>query len=388
VPSRLGWFVLHCAIIVSATLGITHDLGGLPGRLAFSLLIGHSFAGLAFVGHETLHGSVVKGARWIRLLGFACFLPFTVAPTLWTAWHNRVHHGHTMAEGIDPDAFPTLAEYRHSRLLRIADRYALGRGHWVGALPLFVAFTVQTLQILLNASRHPRYFSPRQRRRAFLETAAGIGFWVALGVWIGPVHFLFAYGIPLLLGNAVVTTYILTNHSLSPLTSAANDPLLNSLSVLVPQPLARLHLDFGLHVEHHLFPSMSSRYAGGPQAAHGALAGALPIDEPVAGTATAPLDAAGLPGRDDAGRPEDRSDLPHARSAKRVTADPLPYAGLRTKSLPVTTDSKRWSFSTVGISGHLVSAVCSRGASAPSPGAPRRPSGRRSSPAPGRRRSG
>jgi fatty acid desaturase len=261
VPSRVIWFVLHCAIIAAGTLAIAHDVGGIPGRLVCSLLIGHSFAGLAFVAHEALHGSVVKGARSIHLLGFACFLPFTVSPTLWTAWHNKVHHGHTMAEGIDPDAFPTLREYRGSRLLRIADRYALGRGHWAGALPLFVGFTVQTLQILLNTSRNPRFLTVRQRRRALWETAAGIAFWVGLGVWLGPVHFLFAYGIPLLVGNAVVTTYILTNHSLSALTNEANDPLLNSLTVLVPKPLAKLHLDFGLHVEHHLFPSMSPRHA-------------------------------------------------------------------------------------------------------------------------------
>lgn len=262
VPSRLAWFALHCAIIALGVFAIARDWWGPFGRVGLSLLIGHSFAGLAFVGHEALHGAVVKGARRVHLLGFASFLPFAVSPTLWVAWHNKVHHGHTMAQGIDPDTFPTLGEYRQSRVLQIADRYSLGRGHWAGALPLLVGFSVQTLQVLFKASRDPHYFSGRLRRRAFLETAAGIAFWAAMGVWLGPVHFLFAYGIPLLIGNAVVMTYILTNHGLNPLTSEANDPLLNSLSVLVPRPLAWLHLDFGLHVEHHLFPSMSSRYAG------------------------------------------------------------------------------------------------------------------------------
>jgi fatty acid desaturase len=61
-------------------------------------------------------------------------------------------------------------------------------------------------------------------------------------------------------------SYILTNHSLSPLTGV-NDPLLNSLSVEVPEVLHRLHLRFGLHVEHHLFPAMSSAHAPLVQAA-------------------------------------------------------------------------------------------------------------------------
>ena len=43
--------------------------------------------------------------------------------------------------------------------------------------------------------------------------------------------------------------------------TAVNDPLVNSLSVTVPRVFAKLHLNFGLHVEHHLFPSMSSHYA-------------------------------------------------------------------------------------------------------------------------------
>jgi fatty acid desaturase len=54
--------------------------------------------------------------------------------------------------------------------------------------------------------------------------------------------------------------YILTNHSLSPYTET-NDPLVNTLSVQVPSWVARMHLQFGLHVEHHLFPAMSSTYA-------------------------------------------------------------------------------------------------------------------------------
>src|SRR5262249_10325741 len=66
---------------------------------------------------------------------------------------------------------------------------------------------------------------------------------------------------PLLVANAVVMGYILTNHSLSPLTDV-NDPLLNSLTVTVPRAFAALHLDFGLHVEHHLFPAMSPRHLG------------------------------------------------------------------------------------------------------------------------------
>jgi fatty acid desaturase len=55
-------------------------------------------------------------------------------------------------------------------------------------------------------------------------------------------------------------SYIATNHFLNPLTEI-NDPLANSLSVTGPRWLERLHLEFGYHVEHHLYPTMSGRHA-------------------------------------------------------------------------------------------------------------------------------
>ena len=82
----------------------------------------------------------------------------------------------------------------------------------------------------------------------------------ALGVALGPVRLLFAYGLPLLVANAIVMAYILTNHSLSPQTGI-NDPLLNSLTVTTPRILRVLHLNFGYHVEHHVFPRMSPAHA-------------------------------------------------------------------------------------------------------------------------------
>src|SRR5262249_2170061 len=66
--------------------------------------------------------------------------------------------------------------------------------------------------------------------------------------------------LPLLVANALVMSYIATNHFLNSLTEV-NDPLANTLSVTAPRWLEWLHLDFGYHVEHHLFPTMSGRHA-------------------------------------------------------------------------------------------------------------------------------
>ena len=55
-------------------------------------------------------------------------------------------------------------------------------------------------------------------------------------------------------------SYISTNHNVSPLTKD-NDPLVNSLTVTNHPVLEFLHLNFGYHVEHHLFPTMSPAHS-------------------------------------------------------------------------------------------------------------------------------
>jgi fatty acid desaturase len=260
VPTRLAWLALHVGLIVAATLALARGLGGWWAAPLYALVLGHSFAGCAFVGHETLHGAVVRNRLGRALVGWLSFLPFTLSPRLWVAWHNKTHHAHTMSAELDPDAYPTLEKYRREPLTRVADFLSFGRGRPAGIATLAIGFTGQSTQMLLRWARSPGGMPKRERRLALLETLLGVAVWATLALWLGPVKFLFAYVLPLMLANAIVIGYILTNHSLSPLT-AVNDPLLNSLTVTVPRAIQKLHLNFGLHVEHHLFPSMSSHYA-------------------------------------------------------------------------------------------------------------------------------
>jgi fatty acid desaturase len=77
---------------------------------------------------------------------------------------------------------------------------------------------------------------------------------------VGGLAFLFVFVMPLMIANVIVMAFIFTNHSLSPLADV-NDPLSNSLSVTLPRWAEWLTMRFGYHVEHHLFPAMSSRHA-------------------------------------------------------------------------------------------------------------------------------
>ena len=84
--------------------------------------------------------------------------------------------------------------------------------------------------------------------------------WATVAALVGFVPFLFVFVLPLLVGNAIIMAFILTNHSLSPLVTV-NDPLVTGLTVTTPRWIEWLTLGFGFHVEHHLFPAMSSRHA-------------------------------------------------------------------------------------------------------------------------------
>jgi fatty acid desaturase len=260
--SRLLWLPVHLGSIVLGFAAVISGAVGLVGALLLVPVLGISFAGLTFLAHETLHGAIVRNRFARRLVGFIGFLPFMVSPRLWIAWHNRVHHGNTNRPGADPDAYPTLEEYRGSALVRgMVNRFALGRARPAGLLTLLVGFSVQSLHMLLVASKRSM-LPAREHRLALVETALGFALWGTLAVVMGPGAFVLAYLLPLILANALVMAYIMTNHSLSPLTTV-NDPLANSLSVTVPRVFEWLTLGFGYHTEHHVFPWMSARH--GPE---------------------------------------------------------------------------------------------------------------------------
>lgn len=256
--ARALWIPVHYAIIALLSWALASGRVPWPAWPVVSLVIGCSMAGVTFVAHEALHGGVLRGRVLVRVIGWLGFLPFCISPQLWMAWHNRVHHNHCGKPGVDPDMYPTLEEYRSHRSARVmADYFGLGRRRIGGIASLLFGLTGQSVQVMFRA-RRIGMLTPRLHRRAIVEAVMAVAVWATVAALVGGTAFVFVYLLPLIVANTIVMTFIMTNHNLSPL-STVNDPLVNSLSVTLPRVLEWLTLDFGFHVEHHLFPAMSHR---------------------------------------------------------------------------------------------------------------------------------
>ena len=104
-----------------------------------------------------------------------------------------------------------------------------------------------------------KMWSEMKHTRVSVEFGLQVLMMGSLVYFVGLSNFAFLILIPFAIQNYTVMSYISTNHNLSPLTKV-NDPLVNSLTVTTNPIFEFIHLNFGYHVEHHIFPRMSGAY--------------------------------------------------------------------------------------------------------------------------------
>lgn len=65
------------------------------------LVAGLAVSGLFVLGHDAAHGALFRSKRANAVVARLTMLPSLHATELWIYGHNRVHHGHTLKQGLD-----------------------------------------------------------------------------------------------------------------------------------------------------------------------------------------------------------------------------------------------------------------------------------------------
>lgn len=92
------------------------------------LVAGLAVSGLFVIGHDAAHGALFDSSRLNAIIGRVAMLPSLHATELWVFGHNRVHHGHTLRQGMDFVWHPlTVEQYQELSLPgRLRHRFEWG----------------------------------------------------------------------------------------------------------------------------------------------------------------------------------------------------------------------------------------------------------------------
>lgn len=259
-PARVVYFVSFLSINIFLIFAVIHYNPAWYLKLLAGFIIGQMNVGTGFFAHETLHGSIFKSRFLQNVVGFIGLGPYFVSPTYWRFWHNTLHHGNTQLLYKDPDAFPTLSVYKRSKFMRMVFNLAPGSGNPLSYFYFFYWFSVQSILNQSYMRFKNKMWENMDHKQVTIEFIPMILLAGTYVYWVGLDNLLWLVVIPFLVQNYTILSYISTNHNISPLTKI-NDPLENSLTVTTNPVSDFFHLNFGYHVEHHLFPRVSCKHS-------------------------------------------------------------------------------------------------------------------------------
>lgn len=234
--------------------------------LTASFVIGHSVFCLGITAHMLTHGAVLPLRSLLYPLEVLSWSLSSIPATVWRITHNAYHHKSTNAAG---DALyarrfrsDELTPFRVGySLLMQPSRHVQGTPTVLLAMLSFIGLnTLFILGARPGADASPRV-SRRDKAMVLFEivviTALQLGIYLLVGQDV--LKYVLAGPATIVLASGWSMAYAHTQHMSRPVTRE-HDPFHNALSVYVPRWVDWMHQHVSHHVEHHLFPRMSSEF--------------------------------------------------------------------------------------------------------------------------------
>jgi len=245
-------------------------------KVVLSFSLGIVLAAITFFLHDLMHGSIVKSKPLMYSIGISTGVFNLFPPLFWQRLHN-FHHART-GKLDDPDRNWTLDEMPvkpHEIViykLRMSNECYNKVSSFIFIAFGFIAYFISNIFYGVYATNLSEQSSIKYRGirnlfttkdRVFITLELLTIFSAQLYLFaviskFSLVNYLFVSIIPILMCHFILMLYIHTNHIFSPLTGEVDDPLVNSISIKNSKFVDFIFSNFSHHVEHHLYPSMSS----------------------------------------------------------------------------------------------------------------------------------
>ncbi len=162
-----------------------------------------SVAGLFIIGHDAAHEALFKSRRLNAIVGRVAMLPSWHVYEAWVLGHNRIHHGHTVREGMDFVWHPVTAE-QYSAMSTFGRLRHRVEWSWWGS----GAYYLREIWLNKMITFNPPAKWAKAIRRDLVFMVAGVGVGMALFGWLGWLAYGSVLGVAWMIVKVVVIPFL------------------------------------------------------------------------------------------------------------------------------------------------------------------------------------
>jgi len=160
-------------------------------------------SGLFIVGHDAAHEALFRSRRLNSIVGHLAMLPSWHVYEAWVLGHNRIHHGHTVREGMDFVWHPVTPQ-QYAAMGTFARVRHRVEWSWWGA----GAYYLREIWLNKMITFNPPAKWAKAIRRDLVFMVVGVGLGMVLFGWLGWVMYGSALGAAWMIVKVVVVPFL------------------------------------------------------------------------------------------------------------------------------------------------------------------------------------